>query len=404
MGYNASTRMYTCICGIKATPGDNSSEYIGTEIVKKELPENFKELISRRSNIKVFQCLSQVFSSKGQKNNYGSYILLACMANLIGTIIFHLIKERQKMNDILYELSSMGNQHSNPPKPVKPTEKSQKEHHHSSHKNESKEVKIQNEQYIKSKVVNNPKSTKEVFTKTKVNPNSIQKDLILTDDQLNFSPYNYAMKKDYRNYIQYYWSLLKMKQLFIFTFYTSKDYILRSTKISLFILFIAFYFAFTALFFNDNIMRQIYIYKGNTNAAVHVPNIILSSICCIIMNLIVRFICLNERDINKIINEKNPDQRKSLVEILKRNSRIKLIILYIFAGLLISLCWYYVSAFCAVFKNSQGHYFINVLVSFIVCNIWPCVTSFIPVFMRKKALDNGNSETLYKISQIISLF
>ena len=195
-----------------------------------------------------------------------------------------------------------------------------------------------------------------------------------------------------------------MKQLFIFTFYTSKDYILRSTKISLLILFVAFYFAFTALFFNDNIMRQIYIYKGNTNAAVHVPNIILSSICCIIMNLIVRFICLNERDINKIINEKNPDQRKTLVEILKRNSRIKLVMLYIVAGLLISLCWYYVSAFCAVFKNSQGHYFINVLVAFIVCNIWPCVTSFIPVFLRKKALDDGTSETLYKISQIISLF
>ena len=405
IGYNASTRMYSCLCGIKATPGDNSSEYIGSEIVKKEIPEDFKELISRRSNIKVFKCLSQVFSSKGQKNNYGSYILLACMANFIGAIILYLIKERQKMNDILYELSSIGHHHPNLPKPGKPSEKSQKEHHHhSSYKNESKEVKIQNEQYIKSNVINNPKSTQEVFSKTKVNPNDIQKDLILTDDQLNFAPYNYAIKKDNRNYIQYYWSLLKMKQLFIFTFYTSKDYILRSTKISLFTLFIAFYFAFTALFFNDNIMRQIYIYKGNTNAAVHVPNIILSSICCLIMNLIVRFICLNERDINKIINEKNPDQRKSLVEILKRNSKIKLVILYIVAGLLISLCWYYVSAFCAVFKNSQGHYLINVLFAFIVCNIWPCITSFIPVFLRKKALDNGTSETLYKISQIISIF
>ena len=404
IGYNASTRMYSCRCGIKATPGDESSEYIGTEIVKNEMPEDFKELISRKSNIKVFKCISQVFSSKGQKKNYGSYILLACMASFIGVIIFYLNKEREKMNNILYELSSIGSQHSNPPKPGKTSEKSKKEHHHSSHKNENKEVKIKNAQKIKNEIANNKKSTREVFTKPPLNPNSIQKDLVLSDDQLNFSPYTYAIKKDNRTYMQYYWSLLKMKQLFIFTFYTSKDYILRSTKIALFILFVAFYFAFTALFFNDNIMRQIYIYKGNANAAVHIPNIILSSICCLIMNLIVRFICLNERDINKIINEKNPDQRKGLVEKLKRNSRIKLIILYIVTGPLISLCWYYVSAFCAVFKNSQGHYFINVLIAFIVCNIWPCVTSFIPVFLRKKSLDNGTSETLYKISQIISLF
>ena len=51
--------------------------------------------------------------------------------------------------------------------------------------------------------------------------------------------------------------------------------------------------AFTALFFNDEIMRKLYIYKGNTNAAVHIPNIILSSLCCLIMNFIVRFISLN---------------------------------------------------------------------------------------------------------------
>ena len=195
-----------------------------------------------------------------------------------------------------------------------------------------------------------------------------------------------------------------MKQLCIFTFYTSEDYILRSTKIALFILFVSFYLAFTALFFNDKIMRAIYIYKGNTNAAIHIPNIILSSLCSIIMSLIVRFVSLNERDIVKITQESNPESRKTLAEKARRISKIKLIILYAVSGTLIALCWYYVSAFCAVFKNSQGHYFINFFVAFIVCNIWPCVTSLIPAFLRQSALKDGTSETLYKISQIISLF
>jgi hypothetical protein len=73
---------------------------------------------------------------------------------------------------------------------------------------------------------------------------------------LNNAPFEKAKKNDSRTWSGYYWSLLKAKQLFIFTFYTSGDYILRSTKIALFILFISFYLAFTALFFNDD-MRAI---------------------------------------------------------------------------------------------------------------------------------------------------
>ena len=149
-------------------------------------------------------------------------------------------------------------------------------------------------------------------------------------------------------------------------------------------------------------MREIYTYKGNTDAAVHVPNIILSSVYYIIMNFIVRFVSLSERDLSKIAQEKNPDNRKALAEKTKRILKIKLIILFAISGLLIALCWYYVSAFCAVFKNSQGHYFTNLVIAFIVCNIWPCVTSLIPPIFRKKSLDDGTSPCMYKFSQIIS--
>ena len=81
--------------------------------------------------------------------------------------------------------------------------------------------------------------------------------------------------------------------------------------------------------------------------------------------------------------------------------KIKLYILFAVSAILIGISWYYVSAFCAVFKNSQGHYFVNLLVAFIVCNIWPCVTSLIPPIFRKKALDSA-SECMYTFSQIIS--
>ena len=161
--------------------------------------------------------------------------------------------------------------------------------------------------------------------------------------------------------------------------------------------------AFTALFFNDDIMREIYTYKGNTNAAIHIPNIILSSFCSIIMAFIVRFVTLNDRDINKIITEADFKQRYDKIELTKRSLNIRAIALFSVSSVIIMLCWYYVSAFCAVFKNSQGHYLINTLASFILCNLWPLITSWITVGLRKLSL-NKKSSALYKFSQIVSLF
>ena len=110
----------------------------------------------------------------------------------------------------------------------------------------------------------------------------------------------------------------KKEAIFIFTFYTSTDHILRIVKEALFILFITFFFAFTALFFNDKIMREIYIYKGNNDAAIYVNNIILSSLCCLFINLIIRFVSINKRDVYNIIKEKNIEERLLLDEKTKR--------------------------------------------------------------------------------------
>ena len=69
IGYNTSTNMYTCICNIKVIPGEKAPEYTG-DYVTKEMPKDFRDLISKRSNIEVFKCVSKVFSSKGQKKKF----------------------------------------------------------------------------------------------------------------------------------------------------------------------------------------------------------------------------------------------------------------------------------------------------------------------------------------------
>ena len=388
VGYNETINMYTCNCTIKSSINDKSNY----EISPMTIPEDFIKKQSEYSNIKVFKCASQVFSLKGQKLNFGSYILFACFIGFIASIIIYFTCNKNKMDDIFSGLSKIPKNSlpANPPKDGEITEENKNEENSEDKSGGKNECKGGYDMFVK---------------KPEINPANIQKDFVLSEEDLNMANYDDAKINDKRTFIIYYWSLLKMKQLFIFTFYTYTDHNLRIIKIALFILFLSFYFAFTALFFNDSIMRAIYTYKGNTDAAVHVTNIVLSSICCLIMNFIVRLISLSERDINKINNEKNPDNRMALAEKTKRALKVKLIILFIISGLLIGLCWYYVAAFCAVFKNSQWHYFINVLAAFIVCNLWPFVTSLIaPCFRIPSLKSDKKRECMYKFSQIISYF
>ena len=363
-GYNENIQMYTCNCPIKTSFSD-VGDY---KQVPMTVPDDFFKTNIGYSNIKAFKCASQVFSSQGQKYNYGSYILLALFAGFIGTVVFYFVKGKKIMEKEFFNLTVSKDKNSNP------NQKQDKE-------------KIDYDDFLKEQA------------KKKAN-----KDIVLNDEELNSAEYAYAKERDKRSFGRYYWSLLKMKQLFIFTFYTYTDHNSRSVKISLFILFLSFYFAFTALFFNDSIMRAIYIYKGNTDAAVHVTNIFLSSVCSLIMSFIVRFVSLSERHIMAITREKDFQKREKLVEKTEKCLKIKIIVLFAVSGLLILLCWYYVAAFCAIFKNSQGNYFINVFFAFIICNIWPCVTSLIASIFRIWSLKKEKAECMYKFNQIISYF
>jgi hypothetical protein len=363
LGYNETIKRYTCKCQIKSSTSDKS-EY---EQKPMEIPEDFYKKESGYSNIKIFKCASQVFSLRGQKANFGSYILMFCFTGLIGMIVFYFLKGKKIMNKDLDGLN--------------------------------KKRKIV-EKKLDKEVENERKNYDELNMEQNID--NINEDLSLKDDELNFGDYEQVQGKDLRSPLKMYWSFLKFKQIILYAFYTS-DKNLKIIKISLFILFVSFYMAFTALFFNDDIMREIYTYKGNTNAAIHIPNIILSSICSIIMAFIVRFVTLNDRDINKIITEADFKQRYDKIELTKRSLNIRAIALFSVSSVIIMLCWYYVSAFCAVFKNSQGHYLINTLASFILCNLWPLITSWITVGLRKLSL-NKKSSALYKFSQIVSLF
>ena len=67
--------------------------------------------------------------------------------------------------------------------------------------------------------------------------------------KLNYLNFKESLKYDKRTFCQYYLSLLKIKIIFLFSFYPADDYNIKIIKLFLFFLFFDVYFSINTLFF-----------------------------------------------------------------------------------------------------------------------------------------------------------
>ena len=120
------------------------------------------------------------------------------------------------------------------------------------------------------------------------------------DYEFNNISYKDALNKDKRTYMQYYCSLLRLKHLLIFTFYTYTDYNSKIIKISLFLFTFSLYYTINALFFTDSTIHEIYEDKGIFIFINQIPKILYSTIISSVIIFIVKFLSLSEKDIIKV--------------------------------------------------------------------------------------------------------
>ena len=84
--------------------------------------------------------------------------------------------------------------------------------------------------------------------------------------------------------------------------------------------------------------------------------------------------------------------------------KIKFTLFYVISFILILLFWYYISCFCAVYKNTQIALIKDTLISFILSLIYPLFINLVPGMFRIPSLKNDKSKCLYIFSKIIQLF
>ena len=232
-----------------------------------------------------------------------------------------------------------------------------------------------------------------------------ERSYIFNEEELNKMDYKYAIELDKRDFITYYFSLLKLKHLIIFTFFIKEDYNVYLMKISLFLCSLALYLITNTIFFNDENMHEIYTYEGKYNFIYQLPFILYTTIISVFFNNLLNLLSLSQRNILKL---KQIDQFKIMAR--KMFSSLKIfklkIVLFNIIGLIILVFgWYYLTMFCAVYTNTQIHLLKDTFSSFGLSLIYPFGINLIPGFFRIYALRDPkkNRKCIYKLSQLVSL-
>ena len=227
----------------------------------------------------------------------------------------------------------------------------------------------------------------------------------LTDEELNSLEYEQAILIDKRNYFQYYFSLLKKKHLILFAFWPAKDYNLVAVKISLLLLAFSLYFTINGFFFSDSTMNKINEEKGAFNIILQIPPILYSAFISAIINMILKLLSLTEKQILVIKSEKNFNMARKKSNSIKTCLKIKITIFFILSFIFMLFFWYFISCFCAVYKNTQKILIIDTLISFGFSMLYPIGLNLIPGMFRIPSLKapKHDRKCIYKISSFVAL-
>ena len=157
-------------------------------------------------------------------------------------------------------------------------------------------------------------------------------------------------------------------------------------------------------FFQDNNIHKIYTDNGIYDIIFQLPPIIYSSLLLIVFNIIVQFFALAEKDIIKIKSYK--DRRNIILNQsihLFKCLRLKFNLFFIIGFVFLCFFWYFISAFCAVYRNTQKTYFKNCLLSFSLSMLYRFIENTIPAFLRVKSLKMKNGKSVFFLSKVFAL-
>ena len=170
--------------------------------------------------------------------------------------------------------------------------------------------------------------------------------------ELNELSYYEAIKYDKRTFCEYYWQLTKSEHVIFFTFFSCNDNNILYIKLSKFIFDMTLDLALNVVFFVDKSMHKIFLDYGKYDFIAQIPQIYF----------LVSFIFM-------------------------------------------CFFWYFISAFCAVYKNIQLFLIKDTMVSFLISLLYPFALYILPTGLRIISLNDEKKRLkfLYILSDLIPL-
>ena len=415
------------------------------------------------SNIELIKCYKLTFSIEGITKNYGYIIIIFFIVSYLVLIVVYLCHQKPSISKILKRVIKMNN-YSNPPRKSaknfslylsrkSPNIENNPEINKHSHFNlisgNKKKIKRKNKNNLSFKLKSyqninlikkaniylkdnqqifprrgktrkqttlrsiNKLPSKNIILNEKiksVNKNSYENiDLDLNynycEEELNDLEYNVAVIIDKRTFSQYYYGLLRRKHILLSIFISKDDFNLIYIKIGLFIFGFCMYFTMNALFFTDKTMHKIYEDKGLFQIFGQLPHIIYSTFISAVINMIIKKFALSEKDVLELKKEKKKNVALEKVTLLYKNLIVRFNLYFAITLLLLILFWYYISTFCAVYKNIKILLIENTLLCLSLTLVYPFCFDLIPGIFRIPALraSNKDKECFYKLGKVVSL-
>ena len=229
----------------------------------------------------------------------------------------------------------------------------------------------------------------------------------LDDYELNHLNYEDALNLDKREFYKIYWSIIKRDQLILFTFASWNDYNLFYVKIVRFIFVILTIMVMNVFLFSDKSIHILYINGVKYDFIQRILQIILAAIITHVMEILLCFFTLTDRYIYEI--KSLPKIQASGDTTFKKLKRMRMILIIFFAFVVLFTLfyWYFISAFCAVYPNTQKIYLIDCCLSLLLFLIDPFIVYAITTFLRiisLKSIIHKKLKWLYIISRLFPIF
>ena len=441
--YDDKTQKANCSCIFK----ESYESYVNMNIDQDKLYENFGDENKKEiSNIDITSC-NVLGSKENIENNAGFFSLIIIYAILIIIFIIFCSKGynllENKMDEVIYKkfekkkhknknTSKSKNKNKNKVKIKEALNKSNKKTKNTQKTNNTQKKRnnkniIINKQNNKKHLTNPIKTSlikdsyrnfieinqqnmiTKVYNNNVIMNNEKSNNFNLkpdTDYELNWLSYQEAILYDKRTSCDYYGSLIKSKQLFIFTFCSFNDYNSGIIKKFMFFLSFALHYTTNALFFDESNFHQIYKDEGKFNFSYQLPYIIYSAIISsFVLRLILQFLVLTDKDILEVKNQMTKELAINMKRQKLKYMKIKFAIFFILNFILLGLFWYYLTCFNAIYKNTQIYLIENTFISFGFSLFYPFIINIFPSIIRSCSINSleKNNEYCYKISQIVQI-